>query len=576
MKKLQKTIASVAFMLCFALLFQSIKVQAAADTEMTIYGIYLESQDKGESVLLESRGHYLLMDLGSAGSVPAIVKQLKKLGITELDLYFSHLHMDHYGGKSGGRGNTTDGIQQLLQSGIKVNTLYLPDLSLSPEAYDYQNKYSQIVQAVGAKNTVALKVGSTFQVGDAHAEVLGPVNTDQIHPSDYANMSSSGDGSSDGGIQYTYYENNCCLMTMFTCGNTKYFTVGDVLEDQTNFMVDKYGTKLKADILQLSHHGTGSGNTERFLAAVQPQYAFAQNTGLTGISPTTKKWLTNASRKNVIPYGMCYLVADEQKTIIYRVKNNQIRVYENEVNDSSMLDGWVRLTGADGQFRQIDRFYFKNGEPLKGVQTIDGKTYYFGNGGSMDYGNFNANAVYQYWKTYDDGTKRYFTFSSDKEYSYMATGFTKIGKDIFYFDKNGNKIDGGNKNILKKIGKYTYSIGPSGVLKINSFSTVGNKRYYFDKNGRMVTGFRTIAGTTYYFDPKTGAKVEGKTKNILKKVGKYTYLLGRSGAVIKNDLVRVDNTIYYFDSKGHMVKNKTITYKGAKYKIDKKGSATRI
>ena len=55
MKKLQKTIASVAFMLCFALLFQSIKVQAAADTEMTIYGIYLESQDKGESVLLESR-----------------------------------------------------------------------------------------------------------------------------------------------------------------------------------------------------------------------------------------------------------------------------------------------------------------------------------------------------------------------------------------------------------------------------------------------------------------------------------------------------------------------------------------
>ena len=81
MKKLQKTIASVAFMLCFALLFQSIKVQAAADTDMTIYGIYLESQDKGESVLLESRGHYLLMELGSAGSVPAIVKQLKKLGI---------------------------------------------------------------------------------------------------------------------------------------------------------------------------------------------------------------------------------------------------------------------------------------------------------------------------------------------------------------------------------------------------------------------------------------------------------------------------------------------------------------
>ena len=127
----------------------------------------------------------------------------------------------------------------------------------------------------------------------------------------------------------------------------------------------------------------------------------------------------------------------------------------------------------------------------------------------MEYGNFNEKAVYQYWKSYDNGIKRYFTFSADKEYSYMATGFTKIGKDTFYFDKNGNKIAGGSKKLIKKIGK-------------------------------------------------------------------YSYLFGTSGAIYKNILYRSGKIIYYFDKNGRMVKNKTITYKGAKYKIDKKGSATRI
>ena len=507
MKQLYKLLLSFTLLLTMVILVPyTVK---AADTEMTIYGIYLESEDKGESVLLESDGHYLLMDIGSSGSVPAIIKQLQKLGVTELDLYFSHLHMDHYGGKAGGYGNTTDGIKQLLRAGIKVNTLYVPDLALSPEADGYDTKYDQIVRDSQAGNTVVLNVGSTFQIGDARAEVLGPVNTDQIHPSDYSGILSSSESNDPNVIQHTYYENNCCLATMFTCGNTKYFTIGDILEDQTNFLVDQYGSKLKADILKLSHHGTGGGNTERFLAAVRPKYAFAQNTGFTGKSSSTKKWLTNMSRKSVLPYGMCYLVANEAKTIIYQVKNDQIRVYENEVSDSAMLDGWVRLTGGDGEFRQIDRYYFRNGEPLTGVQTIAGKTYYFGTGGCMEYGNFNEKAVYQYWKSYDNGIKRYFTFSADKEYSYMATGFTKIGKDTFYFDKNGNKIAGGSKKLIKKIGK-------------------------------------------------------------------YSYLFGTSGAIYKNILYRSGKIIYYFDKNGRMVKNKTITYKGAKYKIDKKGSATRI
>ena len=507
MKIIRKYVSGMVLLLCCMLLFPAYHVKAA-DTEMTIYGLYLESNDKGESVLLESDGHYILMDLGSASSAPAIIKEVKKLGIKEIDLYFSHLHMDHYGGKSGGRGNTVAGIKQLLDAGVTVDTLYMPALSLSPEANGYKDKYDQIVAAVHAKNTVDLKPGSTFRVGDAKAEVFGPVNTDKIHPSDYKNMPSSGDGGETEEVQYTYYENNCSLVTMFTCGNTRYLTVGDALEDATNFLVDTYGSRLKADILQFSHHGTGSGNTDRFMAAVRPTYAFAQNTGLSGINPKTKKRYVNMSRKSVMPYGMSYLVADEQKTIIYQVKNNVISLFENEVSDAARLDGWVRLEGADGEFRDIDRYYIKNGKLLTGVQTIGGKTYYFGTGGCMDYGNFNEKAVYQYWKSYDDGTKRYFTFSKDKEFSYMATGFTKIGKDTFYFDpKTGAKYaPKGSKKVVKQIGKYRYLFGISGAIYKNTMFRANNKIYYFDARGHMAKSKNvTYKGIKYRIDQKGNA-----------------------------------------------------------------------
>ena len=139
MKIIRKYVSGMVLLLCCMLLFPAYHVKAA-DTEMTIYGLYLESNDKGESVLLESDGHYILMDLGSASSAPAIIKEVKKLGIKEIDLYFSHLHMDHYGGKSGGRGNTVAGIKQLLDAGVTVDTLYMPALSLSPEANGYKDK----------------------------------------------------------------------------------------------------------------------------------------------------------------------------------------------------------------------------------------------------------------------------------------------------------------------------------------------------------------------------------------------------------------------------------------------------
>ena len=101
---------------------------------------------------------------------------------------------------------------------------------------------------------VFLNVGDLVQVGDAVGKVIGPVDSWKLSPSQYS--------------QYTnleqrnlMYENNCSLAMIFTCGNTRYFTAGDCYADEAKALVDKYGTDLKCDIMNLCHHGIGAGNS---------------------------------------------------------------------------------------------------------------------------------------------------------------------------------------------------------------------------------------------------------------------------------------------------------------------------
>lgn len=532
MRKFLKCILPAILIVSMLATFLPSQPVSAAEKEMNIHALYLETNDKGESVLIESKGNYLLMDLGSYGNVDAIISYLKVQGITQLDLYFSHLHLDHCGG--GLVGNmVTCGVEKLTGAGITIRTLYLPDPSLAPESSNYSEKYRRFREFMNNKNIVYLKPGDRFAVGDADVQIIGPVNTDQFHPSDYEDKKPSGDGDEES-VKYTYYENNCALIAKISCGTVSYLSLSDVLEDEVAQLLKENKALLKADILKLSHHGTGSGNTEELLATVQPSYAFAQNTGFTGKSTLTKKWLTNISRKRSVEMGMCYLVANEKKDLIYEVKGGRIRLYEDQIDDAHMLKGWVRLTGGDGEFRSIDRYYFDdNGQPLTGVQKVDGHYFYFGKGGCMQYGNYSESGVYQGWKT-DDDAKRYFSFSPDQEYAYMAYGFTKIGKQTFYFDQNGNKVDGKKSTILKKIGKYKYGIGKSGAVVINNWATIGKDKYYFDKKGRMVASqIIKIKGVSYYFG-KDGKMLRSTgSKKLEITIKGVRYQVGISGALKK-------------------------------------------
>ena len=72
MKRIIKYISLILAVVTVLLFGTDTKAYAAQNQEMNLYGIYVNSNEKGDSVLLESKGHYLLMDLGMSSHMPAI------------------------------------------------------------------------------------------------------------------------------------------------------------------------------------------------------------------------------------------------------------------------------------------------------------------------------------------------------------------------------------------------------------------------------------------------------------------------------------------------------------------------
>lgn len=294
----------------------------------------------------------MLIDIGADNHAPAIIKQLQTLGVTHVDVMFSHLHTDHTGGCS------TDlqaGLKQFALSGITIDTLYLPDPSLAVLSRSYPSRYAAFQAFMSTQGTgriVYLNVGDQVNVGDATGKVIGPVNTNEISPYAYTSITKEKE-------RFIRYENNCSLAVIFTCGNTRYFTAGDSYSDESDRLVSRYGTSLKCDIMKMNHHGIGSGNSVSLLEAVQPSYAFIPNTGVSETDAKTNKWRTGTAIKRMTSYGLCYLVGNEEKTLIFHIENDKITLYRGDtVETGKKMTGWQSLYGADGLYRDHDMYYF--------------------------------------------------------------------------------------------------------------------------------------------------------------------------------------------------------------------------
>ena len=570
----------LSFLFILAIFFTILPVQtvsaATDDEELNIYAMYLTPASKGDSVLLESKGHYLLIDLASSDHVPSIIKQLNTLGVTHVDVMFSHLHKDHVGGSST---SILSGLRQLAAAGISVDTLYLPDPSLAPLSTNNPSRYSHLqtyMSSLPDSRIVYLNVGKHISVGDADGEVVGPLDTNLLSPNMYTNISSVQE-------RYIRYENNCSLALIFTCGSTRYFTAGDSYGDEAKALVSHYGKNLQCNIMKLNHHGIGSGNTLALLEDIHPSYSFITNTGLSDINPQNNKWLSYTALNRAASYGPCYLLGNEKKTLIYHIVNDKITLYKgNTIASGKKMTGWQYLYGADGYYRDHDMYYFDSDcEPLTGVQKIDNHYFYFQPGGRMDYGTYRSNGSYTGWKSYAT-QKRYFHLSSDKKYAYMNHGVEKAGNDFYYFNSKGfvmlpdsntadSDVDIEETIYPTQIGSNYYYIDSDGVVDINMWEEIDGTYYYFGKDGKMYKNKVANIDGDYYILESDGSMVTADEHNELYEFKNKIYAVRTDGTLVTGKCAKFDGKKYYFNASGVLQTNKIIQLGKHKYYFNSNG-----
>ena len=263
----------------------------------------------------------------------------------------------------------------------------------------------------------------------------------------------------------------------------------------------------------------------------------------------------------------------ENKTFYFFDADDICTYYHAQEDGTLATNAWLRYETQD--------FYLgANGASIRGLQTIDGKNYYFNDSNCGLVCNSNITI---------DG-KNYFSLNSGVIYEVPSTDGWVQFEDEKYYAEDGKIL----KNCVKKIGDYYYcfdyygtiytdeiwlawnpSAGKScyfyadkdGHLKTNTWGTGGYANYYFGEDGfASYNGVHTIDGKQYYF-------VDGWIqRNGTVNDNGQTYLCLSDGSLIS--LSRGWNYInsdWYYVENGQLLKNCIFKIKSDYYAFDSDG-----
>ena len=182
------------------------------------------------SVLVECDGQFMLYDGGNVDDGSLVVSYLQKQGVEELQYVFcSHAHEDHVGGLAA------------ALAYFPANHVYSPVTEASTKCFRDFVKYTQ---QQGLQVEVPA-VGTTWPLGSAAVTMLGPV------------------------AQYSD-TNDTSIVLRIDYGSTSFLLTGDMEKTAESDLVAS-GANLKADVLQVGHHGSSTSTSYLFLNAVLPE-----------------------------------------------------------------------------------------------------------------------------------------------------------------------------------------------------------------------------------------------------------------------------------------------------------------
>jgi len=599
--------------LLYTLVILSFSKPVFADTISTgggnkIHFINLKSKSGSDAILLESNGHFGLIDMGEDydfpdGSNPLypdrwgisranedtiedrLFRHLKQVGVKKLDFVLgTHVHSDHIG--------TADEVLKRYP----VDRFYLKKYSderittqwrLWDNLYNYDNAVRTALERGVTLVQDISDQDSRFKLGDMDIQLYNYKN--EYGP--------------DGKLKRVFDDNSNSIVAVVKVAGKKIYLGGDL--DNAEGAEDRLGPVIgKVDMMKWNHHYDATiSNTVNFIENLSPSIV-VQTSG----SDINRQSTTNLLREKNIQIIKAY--SETKDSTVFDISDSGFSnvsesfpdiptvsekwykedgYWKYRLSDDEMAIGWKKIDGVyyffNGQGQmQADRWLHLKDSKEK----IDGNWYYLNKDGSMQRTG---------WFMHD-GSWYYITWSGARSYNELA----EIGGQKYLFDKDGKMLTGlqvfngkkmffasngslqtqGKASSWQKIGASWYYYDGDGVPSIG-LKKINGKTYYFDNYGIMKTGWAFLDGHWNYFtiygDMKTGwvkdkdtwyyLDKEGVMLTGLQEINGSRYYLNASGAM-QTGWKWLDNHYYYFTGSGAM-KTGWFKDKGLWYYLDKDG-----
>ena len=507
MKKAKTAVALGAFIA----LGLGVKVEAETVPQTGVNRIHFintKGSPGTDAILLESNGHFALIDMGEdydfpdgsnplyplrAGTTTSnfyavedrLFRHLDHVGVPKLDFMLgTHVHSDHIGG-----------ADEVLQR-YKVDKFYLKrysdDRITSPNGlwdnlFNYNNalnaakKYGvNIVQDISEKD-------SHFKLGDMDIQLYNYKN--EYGP--------------DGKLKKVYDDNPNSIVAVVTVNGKKIYLGGDL--DNVYGAEDRLGPQIgKVDLMKWNHHLDGTvSNSINFLNNLKPSIV-VQTTGLDINVPATRDKL---KQMNV---QLVHASSDRKDATVFDITKDGINNISQQFPDIQSTN--ARWTTEDG----FKKYYFGDGQMATGWHLIDGNKYFFNGKGYLQQN--------KWLKDFDSDWNPRFLFV-DKDGKLKMSEWLQMDNHWYYVDARGYRMQ-------------------------SELAIINGKTYYFDQNGIMQTGSRVVNGINMFFDHTGALSVDGKPLSWNKIGNKWYYLDENKNMTI--GFKEIDEHMYYFNELGEM------------------------
>jgi len=250
-------------------------------------GLHQLGEKNGDSTLvITPDGNTVLIDAGNGKNYPQLKALLEQAGIETLDyVVFTHFHGDH-----------TGDMKKLTKDFIIGKVLMLD----FPEAQGSSAEERDALMKILAIQNIPygyLAAGDILEIApgvDLHC--LSPVSPVQY------------DATVVDERTRTIYENQHSLVFQLRYRNHVFLFAGDIYKETEYELIQRYGERLRSDVLKVPHHGLSTSSSTAFLLQVLPSLSVV----LSG--EPTESTLNSLRYRNrtltTVAYGTITVVSD--------------------------------------------------------------------------------------------------------------------------------------------------------------------------------------------------------------------------------------------------------------------------